>query len=52
MRDSYTNSPESVEKISHDLGEVPFIEFDNNRYKTNDLECLYSNVNWDELYDN
>lgn len=38
MRDSYTNSPESVEKISHDLGEVPFIEFDNNRYKTNDLD--------------
>lgn len=40
MRDSYTNSPESVEKISHDLGEVPFIEFDNNRYKTNDLDRI------------
>lgn len=24
----------------------------NLKYKTNDLECLYSNVNWDELYDN
>ena len=43
MKDSFTNTPiEESEDITHTLGDVPFIEFSNNKEKQSDLEKIKS----------
>ena len=43
MKDSFTNTPiEESEDITHTLGDIPFIEFSNNKEKQSDLEKIKS----------